>query len=50
MSKGPEVAAECAAPEAGVANWSRHVMRETDLRAGSWLGARVWAQRLLGCG
>lgn len=29
---------------------SRHAMRETDLGAGSWLGARVWAQMLLGCG
>lgn len=50
LSKGPEVEVECVAPKARVANRSRHAMRETDLGAGSWLGARVWAQMLLGSG
>lgn len=50
LSKGPEAEVECVAPKAGVANWSRHDMSETDLRARSWPGARVWAQMLLGCG
>lgn len=50
LFKGHEVEVECMSPKARVANWSRHAMRETDLGARSWLGARVWAQMLLGCG
>lgn len=48
LSKGPEAEVECVAPKAGVANWSRHDMSETDqeLARSQGVGADAAGMRL----